>query len=66
MEGTTIVSRCLTFTEVIALDLVAVASKPFPVNFIKVVGLHHSTADNADTWCWLEGELDVAEHDVPS
>lgn len=65
VKSSAIVSRCLTLPEIIALDLVAVASKPFPIYLVESVRLHHRTANNADTGRWLYGELDVTEHDVP-
>lgn len=65
VKSSAIVSRGLTLSKVIALNLAGVASKPFPIDLIKVVRLHYGAADNADAWRWLQGELDVTEHDVP-
>jgi hypothetical protein len=65
METSAVVSRGLTFSEKVALNLVGVASKPFPINFIQVIRLHYGAADNADTWRRFKGVLNVTEHDIP-
>lgn len=65
MEGSSVIRCRQAFAKVIALDLLIIASKPFPINFVQVVGLHHGTADDAPPRRRLEHELDMAEHNVP-
>lgn len=59
------VAAGVAFAEVVGLHQGIIGSKPFPINLVQVVGLHHRTADNSCSCSSLDGELDSAEHDVP-
>lgn len=66
MIGTTAVAAGVSFPKVVGLHLGVVASKPFPVDFIQVVGLQDSTADNSSSRSGLDGAFHLAKHDVPA
>lgn len=65
MERAAAVAAGVAFAEVVGLHQGTIASKPFPINLVQVVGLHHRTTDNPRSCSSLDGELDSAEHDVP-
>lgn len=65
MEGPSVIRKGLTLAEIIALNLIVVASEPFPIDFVKIIGLQDGTADNTSSWRCLDNEIDVPEHDVP-
>jgi hypothetical protein len=66
MERSTVVpSHSLSLSEVVALDLIVVASEPFPIDLIETVRHHDCGTDNALTGCGFDDELDMTEHDVP-
>lgn len=52
-------------TYVVALDLIRVGTKPFPVNLVQGVGLQDKTANNTRARCSLNFNVYLAEHDVP-
>lgn len=65
MEGAAVVCGCQALAKVIALYLSIITSQPFPIDLVKVIGEKDSGADNALTWCSLDDEINMAEHDVP-
>ena len=65
MEGSSIVCGSLTLPKIVALHLLSVSSKPFPIDFVKIVRLQHRTADYSDTRRWLHHKVDMSEHYVP-
>ena len=65
MEGPSVVRKGLTLAEIIALNLIVVASEPFPIDFVKIIRLQDGTADNTGSWRCLDNEFNVPEHDVP-
>lgn len=65
MRSTTVVRIRDTLSKVIALHQVVVASQPFPVDFVQIIGLQNRTADNTRSRGSLDFELDPAKHDIP-
>ena len=65
MKCSSIVGRGLALAEVVTLDLITVPTNPFPVNLVESVGLQHGTADDSNTWSWLDLKFDMPKHDVP-
>ena len=65
MEGSSVIRKSLPLAEIVALNLIVVASEPFPIDFVKIIGLQDGTADNTSSWRGLDNEFDVPKHDVP-
>lgn len=64
VKGSSVVSGRLALAEIVALNLSVVATQPFPVNLVEVVGLQDGTADDTRTWRRLHHELHTTKHDV--
>lgn len=65
MKSATIVAAGVPLAKVVGLHLGILDSKPFPVNFVQVIGLHHGAADDSTSRGRFDLEIDSAEHDVP-
>jgi len=59
-----VVSGGVTLSEVVGFNLSGISSKPFPINLVKIIGLHHETADNTGTVGCLHLNSDFSEEDV--
>jgi len=66
VECAAAVAARVSFAEIVRLHFGGFGSEPFPVNFVQIIGLQDGTADNARSWSCLDGEFDLAEHDVPA
>lgn len=64
MVNSTVVSCCISLPKVVGLYSRRVSTKPFPVDLIKIVRLHHETANDTSTVGCLRYNLDVTEEDV--
>lgn len=65
MESATVIVCGLSLAEVVALNLIGVCSKPFPVDLVQSVGLQYETADDTRAWRGLNLNIHLSEHDVP-
>jgi len=63
VEGS-VVGGSVALSEKVGLDLDGVSSKPFPINLIQIVRLHHETADNSGATGCLQNHADFAKEDV--
>lgn len=65
VEGAAIVAAGVAFAEVVALYLSVVSTKPLPINFIQIIRLKDSTADDSSSRCSLDCEFNASKHDIP-
>lgn len=63
VEGS-VVCAGVALSEVVGLDRSGSSSKPFPINLIQVIRLHHETADDTGARCCLGDNSDFSEKDV--
>ena len=66
MIGTTVVAGGVSLAEVVGLNLSIVATQPFPIDLVQVIGLQHSAADDASSRSRLDGVFHLAKHDIPA
>jgi len=64
MVDSTVIGCCVSLSEVVGLYSRRVSTKPFPVDLIKIIRLHHKTADDTSTVGCLRYDLDITEEDV--
>lgn len=62
--STTVVGRSIALAEVVGLNLSIVATNPFPIDLIEIIGLEDGAGDDALAGGGHADDVDSAEEDV--